>query len=57
MIDLTRPEPDWVKLAEGLGVNAVRIATPDEFILEFGSAMCQPGPRLIEAVLDRSSPA
>ena len=57
MIDLTRPEPDWVKLAEGLGGNAVRIATPDEFILEFGSAMCQPGPRLIEAVLDRSSPA
>jgi acetolactate synthase-1/2/3 large subunit len=52
MIDLTHPEPDWIKLAEGLGVQAARAATADEFIGEFAAAMREPGPRLIEAVLD-----
>jgi acetolactate synthase-1/2/3 large subunit len=52
MIDLSHPEPDWIKLAEGFGVQAVRAATADEFIREFGAAMREPGPRLIEAVLD-----
>jgi acetolactate synthase-1/2/3 large subunit len=54
MIDLAHPEPDWIKLAEGLGVQAARAATADEFIREFGAAMREPGPRLIEAVLDRA---
>jgi acetolactate synthase-1/2/3 large subunit len=53
MIDLGRPEPDWIKLAEGLGVQAARAATADDFIREFAAAMQGPGPRLIEAVLDR----
>ena len=52
MIDLTHPEPDWIKLAEGFGVQAARAATADEFIREFAAAMREPGPRLIEAVLD-----
>jgi acetolactate synthase-1/2/3 large subunit len=52
MIDLSHPEPDWIKLAEGFGVQAVRAATADEFIREFGAAIREPGPRLIEAVLD-----
>ncbi|MGD0774478.1 MAG: acetolactate synthase large subunit [Candidatus Solibacter sp.] len=52
MIDLTHPAPDWIKLAEGLGVQAARAATGDEFIREFDAAMREPGPRLIEAVLD-----
>jgi acetolactate synthase-1/2/3 large subunit len=51
MIDLSNPEPDWIKLAEGFGVPAARAATADEFISEFVSAMREPGPRLIEAVL------
>ena len=55
MIDLAHPAPDWIKLAEGFGVEAARAATADEFIREFGAAMRQPGPRLIEAVLDLSS--
>jgi acetolactate synthase-1/2/3 large subunit len=54
MLDLTDPQPDWIRLAEGFGVHAVRAATADEFIREFGAAMRQPGPRLIEAVLDPS---
>jgi acetolactate synthase-1/2/3 large subunit len=57
MIDLTRPEPDWVKLAGGFGVPAVRVTTAGEFIREFGAAMGQPGPRLIEAVLDVCGPS
>jgi acetolactate synthase-1/2/3 large subunit len=52
MIDLTHPEPDWIKLSEGLGVQAVRTTTADDFIREFGAAMREPGPRLIEAVLE-----
>jgi acetolactate synthase-1/2/3 large subunit len=57
MIDLTRPEPDWVKLAGGFGVPAVRVTTAGEFIREFGAAVGQPGPRLIEAVLDVCGPS
>jgi acetolactate synthase-1/2/3 large subunit len=53
MIDLSHPEPDWIKLSEGFGVQAARAATADELIREFGAAMRQPGPRLIEAVLGR----
>jgi acetolactate synthase-1/2/3 large subunit len=53
MIDLTDPAPDWVKLARGLGVDAVRAGSADEFIREFGAAMQERGPRLIEAVFDR----
>lgn len=51
MIDLGRPAPDWVKLAEGLGVQAARASTAEDFIREFGAAMRDPGPRLIEAIL------
>ena len=54
MIDLTDPEPDWVRLAQGFGVAAVRVSTADEFIREFGAAMQERGPRLIEAVIDRA---
>ena len=51
MMDLTRPELDWVKLSEGQGVPACRAATGDEFSALFREAVNQPGPRLIEAVL------
>jgi len=51
MLDLTNPVPDWIKLSEGFGVAAVRATTADEFIREFATAMREPGPRLIEAVL------
>ena len=53
MIDLTDPEPDWVKLARGFGVEAVRATTANEFIREFGAAMQERGPRLIEAVFEQ----
>ncbi len=52
MLDIGCPVLDWVKLAEGLGVQAIRTETADEFITAFLRAMREPGPRLIEAVLN-----
>jgi acetolactate synthase I/II/III large subunit len=51
MMDLTRPDLDWVKLAEGQGVPACRAATGDEFIAMFREAVKQRGPTLIEALI------
>ena len=51
MFDLTNPTLDWVKLAEGMGVEAVRIDSLGGFLAAFQSAMNQRGPRLIEVVL------
>jgi acetolactate synthase-1/2/3 large subunit len=52
MADLTRPDLDWVKLSEGLGVPALRATTVDEFSSQFRAAVRQKGPALIEAVLE-----
>jgi len=51
-MDLTRPQLDWVKLAEGQGVPGYRAATIEEFIARFREAVNHHGPRLIEAVLE-----
>jgi len=51
MIDLTDPEPDWIQLSRGFGVEAVRATTANEFIREFRAAIAERGPRLIEAVI------
>jgi len=51
MLDLSDPTIDWVQLAEGMGVEAVRAETPESFESAFASAMRQRGPRLIEARL------
>jgi acetolactate synthase-1/2/3 large subunit len=50
MLDISRPDLDWVKLSEGMGVEATRAATTDEFLAQWTDAIKQPGPRLIEAV-------
>jgi acetolactate synthase I/II/III large subunit len=51
MLDLSDPTLDWVKLAEGMGVEAVRCESLRAFKEAFVSAMSSPGPRLIEAVI------
>jgi acetolactate synthase-1/2/3 large subunit len=51
MMELTCPDLDWVKLAEGQGVPGSRAVTGDEFIAMFRDAVKRPGPSLIEAVL------
>ena len=48
MVDLTRPNLDFVKLSEGMGVPATRARTLREFIDQFAAGMREKGPRLIE---------
>ncbi|WP_284313795.1 thiamine pyrophosphate-dependent enzyme [Labrys miyagiensis] len=50
MFELTDPVLDWVKLAEGMGVEAVRVETNAGLISACRSAMGQSGPRLVEVV-------
>jgi acetolactate synthase-1/2/3 large subunit len=45
------PELDFVSLARGLGVSAVRAGTADAFNDHFAAAMREPGPHLIEVPL------
>jgi acetolactate synthase-1/2/3 large subunit len=52
MLDLHNPELDWVKLASGMGVEASRATSAEEFAAQFGSAMKNRGPRLIEVVVE-----
>ncbi len=51
MVDIGTPPLDFVKIAEGLGVPAVRVETVDAFLEHFASAMHQRGPRVIEALI------
>lgn len=51
MFDIGNPDLDWVKLSEGMGVEAVRAETTSAFAAAFQSAMQVKGPRLIEAVI------
>ncbi len=54
MLDLTRPEIDWVKLSAGLGVESQRASSVSAFTALFRDALSRPGPFLIEAVLELS---
>ena len=51
LLDLSNPDLDWVKIAEGMGVAASRAEDQDAFNMQFADAMKQKGPRLIEAVI------
>jgi acetolactate synthase-1/2/3 large subunit len=51
MLDISNPDLDFVKLAEGMGVSATRAVTIDEFNQQYQEAMDTRGPRLIEAIL------
>jgi acetolactate synthase-1/2/3 large subunit len=50
MFDVEGPSLDWVALAQGHGVQAVRVTDMDSFNAAFAEAMAQRGPRLIEVV-------
>jgi acetolactate synthase-1/2/3 large subunit len=52
MVDIGRPDLDWVRLSEGMGVPATRATTADEFMAQFKAAVREKGPALIEAVLE-----
>jgi acetolactate synthase I/II/III large subunit len=48
LFDLARPEIRWTKLAEGMGVEAVRVVTLEAFADVFAAACARSGPFLIE---------
>jgi acetolactate synthase-1/2/3 large subunit len=48
MLDISRPDLDFVGLAQSMGVAACRPETADDFCREFERAMSEPGPHLIE---------
>ena len=51
MLDLDDPALNWVRLAQGMGVDAVSVASTNELADALKIAMRQTGPFLIEAVM------
>jgi acetolactate synthase-1/2/3 large subunit len=51
MLDLHNPEMNWTQIAQGLGVEASRATTCEEFAAQYSSALKHRGPRLIEAMI------
>jgi acetolactate synthase-1/2/3 large subunit len=56
MLDLSRPDLDFVALARGMGVPASRAASAEEFDRQLAEALSEPGPRLIEAMVVQRMP-
>lgn len=48
MLTLDRPDPDWIKLAQGHGVAARRAEDMGDFTRIFADALAERGPQLIE---------
>jgi acetolactate synthase-1/2/3 large subunit len=53
LLDLGRPDLDFVRLAEGMGVPATAAHTAEELTAALERAAAEPGPHLIDAVLSR----
>ncbi|MDG2286312.1 MAG: thiamine pyrophosphate-dependent enzyme, partial [Alphaproteobacteria bacterium] len=51
MLEIDRPRLDWCALAKGMGVQATRATTADEFNDQLALAVSTPGPHLIEAMM------
>ncbi|QRM31385.1 acetolactate synthase large subunit [Microvirga sp. VF16] len=51
MLTVDEPALDWLAMARGLGVEAGRASTVEEFVRLFEGALLRRGPFLIEAVL------
>ncbi len=51
MMELDRPTLDWVSLARGMGVDAIRASTVGELEQALATALATPGPFLVEARL------
>src|SRR3954463_9827440 len=50
-LDLHGPDLDFVSLARGLGVPAVRVETGEDLVAQLERAIAEPGPHLIETVV------
>ena len=51
MLDLSRPDLDFVAIARGFGVPASRATSADDFAKQLARALAEPGPALIEAMV------
>jgi acetolactate synthase I/II/III large subunit len=51
MLDLSRPDIDFVSLAQGMGVQAERATTAENFTAALQRGLDDPGPRLIDVIL------
>jgi acetolactate synthase-1/2/3 large subunit len=51
MLDLSRPDLSFTSIAQGMGVDAHRATSAEDFSAAFERALREPGPHLIEAVL------
>ncbi|HEY7136881.1 MAG TPA: acetolactate synthase large subunit [Acidimicrobiia bacterium] len=51
MLDLSRPDLDFVSLARGMGLSAARATTADELVTELERALATPGPSVVEAMV------
>ena len=51
MLSLDDPALDWVSLAKGMGMGAVRVEDAEAFAKAFQRAIEEPGPHLIEVVM------
>jgi acetolactate synthase-1/2/3 large subunit len=51
MLDIRRPDLDFVALANGMGVSATRATTAEEFNEQLARALATPGPSLVEAIV------
>ncbi|PRX49126.1 acetolactate synthase-1/2/3 large subunit [Prauserella shujinwangii] len=51
LLDLSGPDLDFVRIAEGMGVPATRATTAEELAEQFRRALAEPGPHLIDAMV------
>ncbi|MFC2045513.1 acetolactate synthase large subunit [Chloroflexota bacterium] len=51
LVDLDRPDINWVKLAEGMGVPGVSVDSIGGLAKEFSNAQAEAGPHLIEMLI------
>jgi acetolactate synthase I/II/III large subunit len=51
MLDLSRPDLDFVSLARGMGMSAARATTADELVTELERALATPGPSVVEVMV------
>ena len=51
MLDLSRPDLDFVALARGMGVPGERVDTMDEFNKALARGLARKGPYLVEVML------
>ncbi len=51
LLNLSNPDLDFVSLAKGMGVNAVRVTTAEEYSRALAAMLKEPGPNVIEAMI------